>query len=474
MESNNRGQWKSNFGFLMAAIGSAVGLGNIWGFPFKMGSNGGFAFLLVYIVMAALVGFTIMLGEFGLGRRTGKSSIATYRILSKRFKWLGWPGFISAFLILSFYCVLGGYCIKYVVVNVSELFGAGYGGGGAIFGELTGNMTESLVYTLIFVILNAVIVMGGISGGIERFSKVAMPALFVMLIIIIIRSVTLDGALEGVAFMFKPNFEPFRENFLGVVAKAGGQMFFSLSIGVGTMLTYGSYLRKEENLEKNCVLIVIADTIVALMAGLAVIPASFAMGGADAAMAGPGLLFITLQDVFRSMGAVGPVFGTIFYLLVVIAAVTSSISIIEIITTFYLDNAEMKGKTANRRKVTVITCVVVMALASIVAVDGMGGNGIWIPFQNSLGVIGSFNDCWIDFMDFWAEGIFMPLSAMFMCIFIGYEFGVDKFGEELELCGNRFASRGFFRICCKVIAPAAMVLIFLGQIDSIFALHIFG
>ncbi len=474
MESNNRGQWKSNFGFLMAAIGSAVGLGNIWGFPFKMGSNGGFAFLLVYIVMAALVGFTIMLGEFGLGRTTGKSSIATYRMLSKRFKWLGWPGFISAFLILSFYCVLGGYCVKYVVVNVCELFGAVYGSGGEIFGELTGNMTESLIYTLIFVILNAVIVMGGISGGIEKFSKVAMPALFVMLVIIIIRSVTLDGAVEGIRFMFKPNFEPFRENFLGVVAKAGGQMFFSLSIGVGTMLTYGSYLRKEENLERNCALIVIADTVVALMAGLAVIPASFAIGGADAAMAGPGLLFITLQDVFRSMGALGPVFGIIFYLLVVIAAVTSSISIIEIITTFYLDNAEAKGKTASRKKVTIITCVVVMALASIVAIDGMGGNGIWIPFQNSLGVIGSFNDCWVDFMDFWAEGIFMPLTALLMCIFIGYEYGVDRFGEEVALCGNRFVSRGFFRVCCKVIAPAAMVLIFLGQIDSIFALHIFG
>lgn len=470
----NREQWKSNFGFLMAAIGSAVGLGNIWGFPYKMGSYGGFAFLLVYVIMAVLVGFTIMLGEFGLGRRTGKSSIATYRELSKRFKWLGWPGFVSAFLILSFYCVLGGYCLKYVVVNVCELFGADYGSGGEVFGALTGNMTESLIYTLIYVILNAVIVMGGISGGIEKFSKIAMPALFFMLIIVIIRSVTLDGAVEGLAFMFKPNFEPFRENFLGVVAKAGGQMFFSLSIGVGTMLTYGSYLRKEENLEKNCVLIVAADTLVALMAGLAVIPASFAIGGSDAAIAGPGLLFITLQDVFKAMGAVGPVFGIIFYLLVVIAAVTSSISIIEIITTFYLDGAEKKKKTPSRKKITIITCVIVMVLASVVAIDGMGGNGIWIPFQNSLGVIGSFNDCWVDFMDFWAEGIFMPLTALLMCIFIGYEFGVDRFGEEIEQGGNRFTTRGFFRICCKVVAPAAMVLIFLGQIDSIFALHIFG
>ncbi len=344
-----------------------------------MGSNGGFAFLLVYIVMAALVGFTIMLGEFGLGRRTGRSSVATYRILSTRFKWLGWPGFFSAFLILSFYSVLGGYCVKYVVVNVTGLFGANYGGGGEIFSELTGNIPESLAYTLVFVILNAVIVMGGVSGGIERFSKTAMPALFVMLAVIIVRSVTLDGALEGVAFMLKPNFEPFRENFLGVVAKAGGQMFFSLSIGVGTMLTYGSYLSKEESFEKNCGIIVAADTIVALMAGLAVIPASFAMGGADAAMAGPGLLIITLQDVFGSMGAAGPVFGVIFYLLVVIAAVTSSISIIEIIITFYLDNAEAKGKAAKRGRVTVITCAVVMALAAVVAADGMGGNGLWIP-----------------------------------------------------------------------------------------------
>ncbi|NLB29778.1 MAG: sodium-dependent transporter, partial [Clostridiales bacterium] len=376
---NKRGQWGTNMGFLMAAVGSAVGLGNIWGFPYKMGANGGFAFLLVYIVLAVFVGFTIMLGEFVLGRKSGKGAVGAYVAHSKRFKWVGFLGILSAFLIMSFYSVLGGYCIKYIVVNIGNIFSSTSLPSEQIFTNLLTNQPESIIYTLIFMVITCVIVMGGISGGIEKFSKIAMPALFIFLVITIIRAVTLPGAGEGLTYMFKPNFEPLRTNFVKVLSSAGGQMFFSLSLGMGCMITYGSYLSKKESLEKNAIIVPAADTIVALLAGIAVLPAAFALGGEGAALGGPSLLFVTLQGVFAAMGGVGPIFGVLFYLLVLIAAITSAISLVEVATTYFIDRAESKGRQGKRKQTTVIVCVAIIVLATIVAADGLGSNGLWVP-----------------------------------------------------------------------------------------------
>ncbi|MBR5217507.1 MAG: sodium-dependent transporter, partial [Oscillospiraceae bacterium] len=196
----------STFGFIMAAVGSAVGLGNIWGFPNKMGANGGFAFLLIYLVLAVLCGYMVMVGELALGRKTGKGAIVTYQTMTRKFKWLGWLATLSPFLILSFYCVLGGYCIKYLVLNVGNLFNAGFGSNGLtgaeIFGNFMGNPTEGVIYAVVFMLLTILIVMGGVNGGIEKFCAVGLPALFVMLIVIIVRSCTLPGAVEGLKFMF--------------------------------------------------------------------------------------------------------------------------------------------------------------------------------------------------------------------------------------------------------------------------------
>ena len=231
----------SNFGFLMAAIGSAVGLGNIWGFPNKMGANGGFTFLIIYLILAACCGFIVMMGELALGRKTGRGAIGAYRVLSKRFKWLGWLGVLSAFLILGFYCALGGYCLKYVTLNVGNLFHAGFGtgtlDGAGVFGALMANQGEAVIYGLIFVALTMIIVMGGVGGDIEKVCSVGMPALFVMLVICIIRSCTLEGASEGLKYMFVPGWAlangVIKEapDFFSVVSTAGGQMFFSLSLG---------------------------------------------------------------------------------------------------------------------------------------------------------------------------------------------------------------------------------------------------
>ena len=291
-----------------------------------------------------------------------------------------------------------------------------------------------------------------------------MPALFVMVCIVIVRSVTLPGAIEGIKFMFAPNFKPLQENFMSVLATAGGQMFFSLSLGMGAMITYGSYLGKHENLEKNALLVVVSDTLVALMAGLAVLPAAFALGGEGAAMSGPKLLFVTLHDVFCARGPIGPLLGLIFYTLVFIAAITSSISLVEVITAHFLDKAAEKGKEGSRSKYTIIACSAIMVLASVVAADGLGSNGLPQP----LGL------CWLDFMDLWSEGIMMPLGVMLMSFCIAYEIKISTVKNEIEQQGNTFRTEKFFTFCLKFIVPPAMLMILLGMVDGIFGLGLFG
>ena len=470
-----RSGFKSTFGFLMAAVGSAVGLGNIWGFPNKMGANGGFAFLLIYIILAVLCGYVVMVGELALGRKTGRGAIETYSILSRKFKWLGWMATLSPFLILSFYCTLGGYCIKYIVLNFGNLIGASWGSnglsGGEVFGNFLTNQTEGVIYGIIFLLLSVIIVTGGISKGIEKFCSIGMPALAVMLVIVIIRACTLPGASEGLKFMFVPNFEPLKEDFLGVLATAGGQMFFSLSLGMGIMITYGSYLKKDESITKNALTIVFFDTLVAIMAGLAVLPASFALDP-DGPKGGPKLLFITLQNVFDNMGPLGGLFGIIFYLLVVLAAITSSISLLEVIVTHFTDRAAAKGLGDKRKPYSVIAALAVGVLMVLVCVDGLGSNGLWVPGQKMVDGVwtytATYNDCWLDFLDMLSEGIMMPLGALMMCLMIGYELKPSFVRDEVELSGHKMKIYGFFNICIRVITPILMVLVLYGQIKSFF------
>ncbi len=475
-----RDNFGSNLGFLFAAVGSAVGLGNIWGFPYKMGRSGGFTFLIVYLLLGVFVGFVIMMGELAMGRKTGKGTIGAYNQLSKRFKWVGWLAVFAPFVIMSFYSVLGAYCIEYLALNLSNLAfaGAEVKAGADLFVAMLTNPFGALVFTILFMVICYLINRGGVSGGIEKFNSVGMPALFVMLVIIIIRSLTLDGAVEGLKFMFVPGYAVaggFIEEapgLLTVLATAGGQMFFSLSLAMGVMITYGSYLDKGQNLVKNSIVIVIADTLVALMAGLAVIPAAVATYGPSATLSGPKLLFITLQDVFQSMGTVGPLFGVVFYLLVLVAAISSAISLIEVVATFFIDRAEEKGKTPNRNKIVLLICLAIMVEAAIVAVDGLGANGMWVPFQNSLGIVGEFNDCWLDFMDCLSEGIAMPLGALLMALMVGWEIKPKTLLDELHIGGTDKLD-GFFTFCIKFVVPVGMLLILVGQIDTFFHLGIF-
>ena len=471
----------SNFGFLMAAIGSAVGLGNIWGFPNKMGANGGFTFLIIYLILAACCGFIVMMGELALGRKTGRGAIGAYKVLSKRFKWLGWLGVLSAFLILGFYCALGGYCLKYVTLNVGNLFHAGFGtgtlDGAGVFGALMANQGEAVIYGLIFVALTMIIVMGGVGGGIEKVCSVGMPALFVMLVICIIRSCTLEGASEGLKYMFVPGWAlangVIKEapNFFSVVSTAGGQMFFSLSLGMAAMITYGSYLDKKENLQKNAIIIVVMDTLVALMAGLCVIPGRFALDPTGN-LGGPSLLFVTMQNVFDRMGGAGPVFGILFYLLVVFAAVSSSISLLEAVVAHYVDRARDRGKGDKRKPYSVLAGIAAGILCVIVCLDSLGNAGISpadiLGMRGTMEKLPTWSADWLDFFDCIAEGILMPLGALLMSIMYGWEIGPEVVHAEATREGQSFGAYGWFKICIKYITPLCMLLVLYGQIKEFF------
>ena len=477
----------SNFGFLMAAVGSAVGLGNIWGFPYKMGANGGFTFLLVYIFLGVTCGFIVMISELAMGRKTGKGAVETYKILSKKFKWMGWLGIASAFFILFFYCALGGYCIKYVVLNVGDLFNAGFGSnvfaetaaasgsstGAEAWAALIANPTEAIVYGMIFVALTMLIVLGGVGGGIEKVCSIGMPALFVALLICIIRSCTLPGAVNGLKYMFIPGWAVANgviekaPNLFQVFATAGGQMFFSLSLGMGAMITYGSYLDRKENIQKNGLLIVVMDSIVAFMAALCVLPGRFALDP-NGDLGGPGLLFVTMQNVFSRMGSAGPIFGILFYLLVVFAAISSSISLLEVIVAHFVDKARDAGKGDKRKKYTLIATVAVSAGCILVCADALGSTGISPADLLGITEPKTWAADWLDFWDSISEGIMMPLGALLMTFMVAYELGTEFVKNEVEQCGNKFTMYKFYRFCIRYVAPLGLLMVLYGQIKSFF------
>ena len=475
---NQRGSWGSNIGFLLAAVGSAVGLGNIWGFPYKMGKSGGFTFLLVYLFLAIFVGLIIMCAELALGRKTRKAPIAAYQAVSKKFKWLGWLAVLSPFLIMTFYSVLGGYCIYYIIINLIGIFGGMPDS--SSFGAMLTSIPASIGILLAFMVICYFIVAGGVDSGIEKFNKIGMPALFVMLVIIIIRSLTLPNAGEGLKFMFIPgyavkgHFIESAPNFVSVLATAGGQMFFSLSLAMGAMITYGSYLGKEENLVKNSGIIVFADTLVALLAGIAVIPAAVANGINNGIpvnqikLGGPNLLFATLQDVFHNMGALGGVFGVIFYILVLLAAISSAISLMEVLSAHFIDKAAEQGKKLERKKVVLWVSIAILIPAILVAADGLGSNGITPAEIFKIQNVRGWNDCWLDFFDCWSEGIMMPLGAMLMALMIGWEVGPQLTLDEVAHGDPSEGFKKFFIFCIKFVVPIVMAFVLSGMLTDFF------
>ena len=372
-------------------------------------------------------------------------------------------------------------CIEYMALNLSNFaFGSeSLATGGELFAAMLSNPAGAVLFAALFLALCYLINRSGISGGIEKFNNVGMPTLFVMLVVIIIRSLTLPGAMEGLKFMFVPGyaveagFVAETPSLLSVFASAGGQMFFSLSLAMGAMITYGSYLNQKEDLVKNSAIIVFADTLVATMAGIAVIPAAVANGIASGTpldqikLGGPNLLFVTLQDVFRAMGTAGALFGVIFYLLVLIAAISSAIALIEVDITYFLDRAEQKGRKGNRPKVAFLVCLAIFAVSVLVGIDGLGTTGVF-PWPATAG----WNDSMLDFVDMLSEGLAMPIGALMMSIMVGWEIRPQTVLDELHI-GYTGRIDTFYRICIKYITPIGMLLVLAGQVNEFFSLNWF-
>ena len=375
---------------------------------------------------------------------------------------------------MTFYSVLGGYCIYYMIINVVGLFSDMPDS--SSFGALLTNPWAGIGCLLLFMVICYLINRGGVGGGIEKFNTIGMPALFVMLVIVIIRAWTLPNADVGLKYMFVPGyalkagFFDKAPGFMEVLATAGGQMFFSLSLGAGVMITYGSYLDKKQDLGKSTMIIVGMDTVVALMAGLCVIPGRFALDP-NGALGGPELLVITMQNVFDKMGPAGPVFGILFYLLVFFAAISSSISMLEVIVAHFCDKAREKGKGDRRKLYSAIVVVICAALCALVCADGMGSNHI-SPAE-LLGLAGAklpgWSTSWLGLFDSVAEGLLMPLGALLMCLMISWELKPDVLRQEILLNGeNRPWVYDFFRLCVKYITPLCMLMILYGQISDFF------
>ena len=432
-----RSNFSSKIGFVLAAAGSAVGLGNIWRFPYLAAKYGGGTFLVVYLVLAVTFGFSLMVAEIAIGRKTGLSAIEAFKKLDKRFALLGWLAALVPTFILPYYSVIGGWVIKYFAVfatgGVTDAASSDY------FTTFIASPTEPLLWFAIFVLLTAVIVLGGVQKGIENVSKVMMPVLVVLTLIVAIFVIMQDGAMEGVIYYLKPNMKDFSAKTL---LAAATQMFYSMSLAMGIMVTYGSYMKKENNLESSVRQIELFDTGIAFLAGLMVIPAVFAFAGTENLNAGPGLMFITLPMVFNSM-PMGGLLGTIFFLLVFFAALTSSISLMETVVSIVRD------KTGWSRN---IACIAVTFFTLVVGVPSSLGNGIWSHITPlGMGILDAF--------DFVTNSVMMPVVAIFTCILVGFIVKPQTVIDEVKVTDGTFKSEKLFVVMIKWVCPIFLTVI---------------
>ncbi|MGL6153568.1 sodium-dependent transporter [Cetobacterium sp. SF1] len=405
--SKSRGQWNSTFGFVMAAAGSAIGLGNLWKFPYLAGKNGGGAFVILYLSLIVIVGFCLVLAEMSVGRKGQSDAYGSFKKINEKCGFIGMIGVVTSFIILSYYSVIGGWILKYI----GSYFAGGISGGESsnYFVSLISSPLEPLVYHLGFMMITALIVLGGVEKGIERASKFMMPTLFILLIFVGIRSVTLPGATEGIKFFLKPDFSKIT---MGTFIAALGQVFFSLSLGMGVMVTYGSYLKKDGNMPKDSLTIPFIDTIIAMLAGFAILPAVFALGFEPGQ--GPGLMFVTLPAVFDKMPW-GNFFGGMFFVLVFFAAVTSSISLLETSVSLVVDQFKL-----NRVKAVILLATI----AFILGVPSSLANGI-------LGETMIFGKNFFDLMVFLTDNILLPVGGLLLCLFVGYIWGPEEALKEI-------------------------------------------
>ncbi|MBQ8763553.1 MAG: sodium-dependent transporter [Clostridia bacterium] len=441
--SEKRSSFTGKIGFVLAAAGSAVGLGNIWRFPYLAAKYGGGIFLLVYLILAVTFGFALMCAEIALGRKTGKSAIEAFSSLNKKYSFVGVLASVIPAMILPYYSVIGGWVTKYLTVftmgGVHEAAADGY------FESFIAKPFEPIGWFLLFIGLTALVVLFGVEKGVEKVSKIMMPVLVVLTVFIAGYSVFMPGAMEGVKYYLTPDFSKFSAT---TVLSAMGQLFYSMSLAMGIMITYGSYMKKDVNLEKSVRQIEIFDTGIAFLAGLMIIPAVFAFSGGDetALGKGPGLMFITLPKVFESMKG-GTFIGALFFLLVLFAALTSSISLMETVVSIVRDKLGWSRK---------VTCIAVFVFSIVLGLPSSLGFGVWSGISlNGMSIL--------DMFDFASNSILMPIVALLTCIFVGYVIKPKCLIEEIELTGE-FKSKTLFTIVIKYVAPVCIILILISSV----------
>jgi len=442
--NGDRDSFSSKFGVIAAAAGSAIGLGNIWRFPYVAGQNGGGAFLLIYLLFIAAIGIPVMMSEFVIGRSAQLNPVGAFKKIAPGKKWhlIGLLGVVSAFIILAFYTVVAGWTLEYLVQSVkwmvmSEKIGFSEMNNEAARGFFTNHyetFTEGIwrpiVWFVVMMFFTGYIVVSGVRNGIEKYAKILMPILLVLLLILVVRSVTLEGSREGIIFLFKPDFSTIRETPVKIIIEALGQAFFSLSIGMGTLITYGSYIRKRENLANTAVNVVFADTFIAVVAGMAIFPAVFAFGIDPGE--GPELVYITLPVIFQNMSG-GLFWAFMFFLLLCFAAITSTISVLEVIVAYFSEQMSM-----SRKRATILATVSVGFLGILCTV--------------SPEVFGVFNA---------SPDLLLPLGGFFIVVFIGWFFTKDKTRKELSSDGSyRIGYFGLYNFLVKFVAPLAIAFLF--------------
>lgn len=443
----DRGSFSGRFGYILAVAGSAVGLGNIWRFPYLAAKYGGGIFVLCYLILVVTFGYALVMSETAIGRMTKQSPVGAFGKFGSKFghRFGGWINAVVPMIIVPYYCVIGGWVAKYLSVYM--------GGNGSIAAEdgyFTGFIADSFdveLWFIVFAVAVFVVILGGVKNGVEKVSKIMMPILVVLAIAVAIYSVTRPGAMEGVKYFLIPNFKNF--SFMTIVA-AMGQMFYSLSIAMGVLYTYGSYLERSVDIEKTTKQVELFDTAIAILAGLMIIPAVFAFSGGDvsALKAGPSLMFITIPKVFADMG-MGNVIGCVFFLMVLFAALTSAISLMETSVSTIQDQTGWKRGR----------CLLAMGVISIVIGSACAfGFGIW-SFVTPLGM------SILDFCDFLSNSVMMPIAALCTCILVVKVIGLDRIKEEIKL-SSKFKRERTFCIYIKYLAPICIAIILISSIAS--------
>jgi NSS family neurotransmitter:Na+ symporter len=468
MEQGKRASWSGQLAFVLAAAASAIGLGNLWRFPYLAAQYGGGTFIVIYLSLVVTLGFTLMLTEIAIGRKTQQSQLTAYSRLHRGWGFVGVLGTIIPILILPYYCVIGGWVVYYfkayfqMAFSGVNLMGAAAADSGNFFSSFISAPFAPFGYATIFIIACAAVIVLGVKNGIEKSNLVMMPLLFLMAIAISIYVVTMPGSGEGLKYYLVPNMDCLTDSSgkfsFSLLAKtllgATGQMFYSLSLAMGIMITYGSYMKKGDSIEKCVRRIEIFDTLIAVVAGLMIIPVVYLFAlktgtpVKDAMNAGPGLMFITLPKVFASLGAVGPWVGMTFFLLVVFAAATSAISLYEACVASVCDVLKI-----NRRAATFFTGSLIMSLATFSAL----GYGAW-------GGVKVFNMPFLDFFDFITNSVLMPVVAVFSCVFVGWVLKPKSIIDECEAEGKKMNAKRFYSFMVRYLAPALMVALLVSEI----------